>query len=170
MISHKNLKELLDYDPKTGEFRWTWHRRNAGEIAGSIKKKQGHREIRLKGGYYTAQRLAWFYVHGKWPNIIIFANGDRSDTKIDNLMNVTRSYIHMTRKITHENKSGTVGVHFSKRHGKWVASIQVDRMKHHIGLFENKADAIAARRAEEIFHGFNPDHRKPAAPEPVSFL
>jgi hypothetical protein len=41
---------------------------------------------------YSAHRLAWFYVHGKWPQSgIDHRNGDIGDNRIENLREATQA-------------------------------------------------------------------------------
>lgn len=62
--------------------------------------------------------------------------------------------IDKKRKINKNNKSGVKGVYWDKSRGKWSASITFKRKNIHLGRFDNKQDAIEARkRAEEkYFH------------------
>ena len=47
------------------------------------------------------------------------------------------------RKITSKNKSGHVGISYSK--GKWVAKVQWKKKQLYLGRFEDIEDAISAR-------------------------
>lgn len=48
------------------------------------------------------------------------------------------------------NKSGVSGVTFHSKHQKWQASITFKGKQTYLGLFENKEDAISARKNAEI--------------------
>jgi hypothetical protein len=39
-----------------------------------------------------------------------------------------------------------------------VATIHVNSKENHLGLFENKEDAIVARKKAEFEYGFHPNH------------
>ena len=45
-----------------------------------------------------------------------------------------------------DNKSGAVGVEL-RRNGRWLASAMVEGGRHHIGYFDTKGAAIAARQS-----------------------
>lgn len=51
------------------------------------------------------------------------------------------------------NKSGVKGVSWDKKRDKWLAQIQFQKKSYNLGRYENKEDAIAARKdAEEKLH------------------
>jgi HNH endonuclease len=53
---------------------------------------RGYHQIRIGGRPYSASRLAWLYMTGKWPNSeISYINGKPSDTRWANLREVTSS-------------------------------------------------------------------------------
>lgn len=70
MITHEELLELLHYDKDTGVFTWKKSRMvvKQGDVAGS-KRKDGLVQIGVNKKIYQANRLAWFYVHKKWPMV-----------------------------------------------------------------------------------------------------
>ena len=82
MLSPKRLRKVLSYAPTTGIFRWkvsTSSRASVGSIAGA-KNGRGYHQIRIGGQPYSASRLAWLYMTGKWPNSeISYINGEPSD-------------------------------------------------------------------------------------------
>ena len=83
MLTAKRLRKVLSYAPTTGIFRWKVNvssRAPIGAIAGA-KNGRGYHQIRFGGRPYSASRLAWLYMTGKWPNSeISYINGKPSDT------------------------------------------------------------------------------------------
>jgi hypothetical protein len=94
MLAAKRLRKVLSYAPSTGIFRWkvsAGSRAPVGAIAGA-KNGRGYHQIRIGGRPYSASRLAWLYMTGKWPNSeISYYNGKPSDTRWANLREVTSS-------------------------------------------------------------------------------
>ena len=84
-LTVERLKEAVSYDPETGEFIWVQRGRGirTGRPAGSTDK--GYRLIVIDGVSHYAQRLAWLWVHGVWPRLIRFQNGNQLDCRIENL-------------------------------------------------------------------------------------
>jgi HNH endonuclease len=94
MLTAKRLRDVLSYAPTTGIFRWkvsASSRAPVGAIAGA-KNGRGYHQIRIGGRPYSASRLAWLYMTGKWPNSeISYINGKPSDTRWANLRKATSS-------------------------------------------------------------------------------
>lgn len=65
----------------------------------------------------------------------------RNDNRKKNLRIATRTQNNMNR-----NK---IGVHIVKKTNKWQAGITVNGQYHHLGVYDNKEDAIAARKRGE---------------------
>jgi hypothetical protein len=94
MMTVKRLRKVLSYAPTTGIFRWkvsAGSRAPGGAIAGA-KNGRGYHQIRIGGRPYSASRLAWLYMTGKWPTSeISYVNGKPSDTRWANLREATSS-------------------------------------------------------------------------------
>lgn len=96
-----SIRDVLDYNPETGEFVRKVHRGRyyAGQKAGCIDKK-GYVVIRYNGRGYFAHRLAYFFVHGEQPYIIDHINHQTADNRIANLRNVDRVINGLNQKKT----------------------------------------------------------------------
>ena len=97
------LKACLSYQPQSGHFTWICGGKGitTGSRAGT-RGALGHRIIRIRGRFYHASRLAWFWTHGVMPRKLKFLNGDVDDCRIENLA----EWIAVERKHDHHTKEG----------------------------------------------------------------
>lgn len=141
------MRERLVFNPVTGIFRWyKIHglRVELGNIAGQRVNSHGYKHIQFEKKLYPAHRLAWFFVHGDWPNQIDHINGNRADNRIENLRNVTVEINNQNRRTAHKNsKTGVLGV-IKKPSGKFFAEIRVKGKKIHLGSFDDCQQASEA--------------------------
>jgi len=88
-ISHERVREVLDYNPSTGQFVWKiCIARNikAGDVAGCVSKGSGYQYITIDGVEVTASRLALFFMDGEWPRTKVqFIDGDKTNCRYTNL-------------------------------------------------------------------------------------
>jgi hypothetical protein len=134
-----NFNEYLQYDPETGIITWIQAKNNrikVGQIAGTINHT-GYLHIRLDGKLYQAHRLAWFLYYGKWPtNHIDHINGIKTDNRINNLRDVTRSENQLNRK-GHRDKTYKY-YNFHKQINKWQVQKRIEGKQKHLGCFETE--------------------------------
>jgi HNH endonuclease/AP2 domain len=154
-VSYARLRELLHYDPGTGEFRWRKSlsgRIRAGGIAGG-RTNDGYWRITMDGRHYQAHQLAWFYMTGKWcPLVIDHRDGNPSNNRWSNLRRATRSQSNANRRLHRSNTCGLKGV--SRRRGRWRARIYKNRRVHRLGDFSTPQAAHAAyAKAARRLHG-----------------
>lgn len=155
VLTVARLKSLLHYDPETGVFTRRVARTNApaGSIAGS-KRDDGYLTIYI-GHAYTSHRLAWFYFYDRWPaSQIDHINGNRSDNRISNLREVTRSQNSQNIGGAYRNNvsSGLLGAYRHEK-GKWHARIQLNGKANSLGLFDTPEAAHAAYlAAKAVIH------------------
>jgi len=152
------LKELLDYDPADGLFRWkkrTSSRISVGDIAGG-PIPAGYWIVRVDGKNRYAHRLAWFYVHGAWPpDHIDHINRDRGDNRIANLRLANGSQNNGNRGASRNNTTGEKNVSFHKGSGKYRVTIGSRHGKTIYGGYFHTIDeaAEAARAYRKIQFG-----------------
>jgi len=165
MLTQAKLKELLKYDPDTGNFTWVSSPANCikvGDEAGS-KDVYGYHKVAIQRKTYKAHRLAWLYMHGELPNQPMdHINGDRADNRIENLRVVTPKENQQNQKKFVSNTSGATGVHWHVRHKRWQARIFVNGKRVHLGAFDDVNLAIEARKAADKLYNFHTNHGRAA--------
>lgn len=162
-LTQERLKQLLHYDPETGVF--TWRMRPPGRAGGGGKIVVGARAggiagdgywvIGLGGRRYRAGRLAWFYVHGVWPEgDIDHKNVDHLDDRLDNLRPATRSQNLANKPKSSRNKTGFKGVSLYPKTGKYVSYASFKGRTVYCGYFDTPEEAHAAfvKKSQEL-HG-----------------
>jgi HNH endonuclease len=155
-VTSARLRELLDYDPDTGEFRWldrVCGRVRADLVAGTLADN-GYWLITLDRRQYRAHQLAWFYMTGEWCSLIDHRDGDPSNNRWSNLRSATLSQSNANRRLHRNNSCGLKGV--SRSRSGWRATIHKNRQKHHLGIFPTPQDAHAAyvKAARKLFGEF----------------
>ena len=157
MIAQARVKELLDYEPATGAFRWRVNRRSymgkarVGAIAGA-PRHDGYVELRIDGELIHAHRLAFIWMTGVMPKEVDHINGDKSDQRWVNLRIATRSQNGVHKGANKNNKLGVKGVRRAKK--KYEARIWRDGKTVTIGYFRTIEEAAAAyRRVSLKQHG-----------------
>lgn len=146
MISHEKVRELLEYDPDTGQLFWRKNhgRAKAGVLAGD-RTRSGYIRLSFGGRKHYAQRVIWLWVHGEWPpNDIDHINGIKSDNRLHNLRCATRSQNVANTDTRSTNTSGRKGVSWNRATGKWQAEIRIAGDRKYLGVFDDIEDAAAA--------------------------
>ena len=144
VVTQRRLLELLHYNPDTGVFTWRCGNR-AGKRAGS--NSEGYRLIRADGRLYRASRLAWLYVHGRWPDEQMdHINGNRADDRMSNLRPATAQQncanLHGANK---GSATGILGVSLA-HNGKYRVRAGKDGKHFRVGTFATLEDAERASR------------------------
>lgn len=145
------LRKLVIYDPKTGAFtaRVRLNQRiPAGWPLGY--PKDGYLYVRLLGRHYRLHRLAWLYMTGEWPSILIdHFDSDGTNNRWRNLRPGNWSTNAQNQRKAHANsKTGVLGVCADGE--KWRAQITVNKKKIYLGAFDTTTEAheayLAAKR------------------------
>lgn len=154
MLTQKMLKDRLSYNWETGEFHWKSRHCNAihtGDLAGMTQL--GYRVIRLYGVRYPAHRLAWLYMTGRWPLVLIdHKDRDRLNNRWVNLREATHQQNQQNRGASKRNKFGIKGVY--KYRTGYRAHIRAEGKMKSLGTFKTPEEAGRAyQKAAQLYHG-----------------
>lgn len=146
-VTVERLRELLTYEPDAGVLRWRVGYGNAfaGFVAGA-RTWAGYMAVGIDGEKFRAHRVAWALAHGAWPTQTIdHLDGDRCNNKLINLREVSQAVnMQNIRKPTARNTSGYLGVHWSVKHGGWMASLTVSGKSKRRGPYKTPERAFDA--------------------------
>lgn len=155
MIDGERLRQLLHYEPDTGVFTWrerTSNRIRIGDAAGCVRHG-GYTQIRVEGKFYRAHRLAWLYVYGKWPTMMLdHIDNDPTNNRISNLRQATQSQNMANMAKRADNSSGYKGVFWKKQCSTWYAQIRVENKSITIGYCSTAEDAARAYNRAAVHH------------------
>lgn len=159
MVTLERLKELLDYCPETGVFRW----RNSGKgvkaskdrVAGCLSEScrgMVYVKIRVDRKLYYAHRLAWLYMTSEMPKKEIdHQNRNGLDNRFCNLRIATSS----NNKANRASRSSNPYKGITKRGKKWIAQIHKKGTPYQcLGVFSTPEEAaVAYDAAAVVVHG-----------------
>lgn len=162
MLTVEKLKEVLFLDETDYKFYWRVAKKGIvkGMQAGSFDA-HGYGQIVIDRKVYKEHRLVWLYKNGSFPDgQIDHLNHDRRDNRIENLRVVSNTENQKNKPIPRNNKTGYVGVSFSKSAKKYEAYITVNGKRKNLGLHETAAQAFEAREKANKEFGFHENHGK----------
>lgn len=156
-ISADMVRELFGYDPATGVLTINTQRggKKVGDIAG-CKRSDGYIITAIRNRLIFAHRVAWCHYYGEWPKQLIdHINMDRSDNRIANLRDCSKSYNNANTGPRRNNTSGYKGV-VQKGPNLWIAQIRAFNKVRGLGYFDDplKAKAAYDKAAQEAFGEF----------------
>ena len=146
------LRELLEYNPETGELRWKnksnvkSSRSKIGELAGS-PQKNGYSKIQINNRQYLNHRICWALYYGEdpYPFIVDHIEGVEKGDGIANLRLATDSENIINAKKNKRNTSGFRGVYFKRATKRWFVQCRFNGSTKTLGTYDCKEDAITAR-------------------------
>jgi hypothetical protein len=150
-LTQKRLKKLLHYDSNTGIFTRITAMKgvSAGDVAG-CKNKNGYISIGIDYKEYLGHRLAWFYVHGYFPEHgLDHKDRVRHHNWILNLREASQQCNMRNTGNRKDNKSGVNGVSWCSSRTKWLADIRISGKTKSLGRYNSFCNAVCARLAGE---------------------
>jgi len=173
------IRQFVEYNQNTGKFRWKttspdmftagirtveqkcamFNARLEGREAFTADNGQGYKSAVIRGFRTGAHRVAWAMHYGSWPkHTIDHINGDKTDNRIENLRDVTKSENCRNVSIGKNNKSGILGVRWRESRNTWEADLRYNRKIVFYGRYKCLGEAIQARRNAEAEYGFHGNH------------
>ena len=174
--SPEDLRKYLSYDPCSGKLTWLprtddmfskgtvgfckrWNTKYAGKPALNYTNAHGYLVGPINGNMAAAHRVAYAIMIGLWPiDNIDHINGNRTDNRWENIRAASNSENVKNSSRRSDNSSGFGGVDWHPQTKKWRARISVNNCRIHVGMFECKDEAIAARKRANIEYGFTDRH------------
>ena len=150
--SADTIKKYYTYCPKTGFFIYK-NGQKAGRAAGHKRVRRGGKAwlilVTIESVQYPAHRLAWRYMTNEDPTLSI----DHIDR---DPFNNSWSNLRLADDFLQANNrtygSTSPGVNFHKATGKWVARIQRNNKRVHLGVFHTREEAIVCRENAMLTH------------------
>lgn len=172
-MNHKKLdfnifNKLFRYCPISGSIFNRVNRgtkAKAGAIATS-RSGDGYLQINfVNNGCLVnrkAHRIAWLLHTGEDPGNkqIDHIDRDKTNNRFSNLRLVNNQNNNMNKSKPKNNTSGIVGVYWRKDRDKWEVKINEEGELQYLGIFEDKFEAICARKSAERKLGYHENHGK----------
>lgn len=139
-----------------------WHSLYANKPAGS-KTSKGYLmfSVTLSGKkyYMLNHRAIWVLSYGSYPEINIdHINHNKTDNRLCNLRLVDSVGNGRNVGINRNNGSGFNGVSFNKNSGRFVAYLNVNKKRKHLGTFDTFEEAVLARKSANKKFGYHLNH------------
>ncbi len=147
-LTQDRVRELFDYR-EDGALIWRVYRSSnarPGDVAGYMKS-HGYLYVSINEKRFIVHRVVFLWHHGYLPPDVDHINGVRSDNRIENLREASRSQNLHNSKKSSRNTSGYKGVSWCDRRQKWRANICTNYKQRSLGYFDT-AELAAAAYAE----------------------
>ena len=142
ILPAKKLREILWYEPATGEFFWIERKQGRRFAINPTKSDKRYAKIGIAGRSYQCHIVAWAWMTGRWPKRTIdHINSDKLDNRWANLRLATQQQQTWNRKRRHGAKSPYIGI-WRTLEGRWAATCS----KEYLGNFDTAEEAAEAYR------------------------
>lgn len=142
MLTAQRARELLSYDPETGNLYRLISSggRKAGTIAGN-RKSDGRIQISLDDKNYKAHRVIWLMVTGEWPKFEIdHIDGNPSNNAWSNLRDIPHM-LNLQNRVKSPNGSAIPLLGVVRNRKRFGAQIKVDGKRVWLGTFDTPEEA-----------------------------
>lgn len=145
-IAHSRVLELFDYDPSTGHLLRKIRistRGTVGSIAGGTKV--AYRYLMIDNIEIPLHHVVWFHQKGEWPkDDLAFDDRDPRNTRIENLVEQSKTETVAKGKIRSTNKSGVKGISWGVTDKLWQVHLYGNYGTRAVGSFKTIEEAKAA--------------------------
>lgn len=151
-LNHKQNCNCFRCNPQAGENSKFWKGKNIGYSGIHMRKRKDNPassySCRMKDDTCKGQ-MCWASIsHKALPDShdyipLCNSHNQRYDQEV----------ILKRNNLSKRNKSGTRGVFYHEKNKRWIAYVQLNGKRKHLGTFKNELDAIVARK-EAILKAF----------------
>jgi len=154
MITQQQTLNLFDY--RDGALFWKI--KPAKQIAigaeAGCKNSYGYSVVRVNGVLHGTHRIVFLMHHGYLPKYIDHVDGNRLNNNIDNLREATACQNAYNKPVQSNSSSGVKGVRWHKQIKHWCVEIQVNKVKHYLGIYKDlELAGLVAAEARDLYHG-----------------
>ena len=158
-ISYEKLHKMFTYNPETGLLK----RKRNKQVVGTLNGK-GYLDVSIEGKNHRVHRVCYCMYHGYWPeNDIDHINQIKTDNRIKNLREVSRSCNMRNSKLHTNSSSGVKGVSWNKQRKKWKTYITINNKNIYVGFFKDFDSAVMARYIAELNHNWHKCEKESSA-------
>jgi len=157
-LTRTEIDEWFIVDEINGKMYWKvrpCNRVKIGSEAGTLKcyvcdgKYMRHHNIHFSKKFYYRSWLIYAYHHSKWPDsnhVIRHINGDTTDDRISNLLEVT---ISCSQHNTTIRQTSGINIQYYKKSVYYHASIKNNNHRKYLGCFKTEEEAHKAYETEK---------------------
>ena len=140
------LQDYFEYSTETGQVTWIKSPQNhnkVGKIVGAYNKGDNYFYVNFFSEKYPLHRVIWALHYGEWPKLFIdHIDRDRTNNSLTNLRLATKADNCRNRTSKKGSSSQYVGVTYKAKSGKWLAQININNKRTHLGSFKTELEAV----------------------------
>jgi hypothetical protein len=122
-----------------------------GDKVGTLTA-QGYVQVKIKGKLHSAHHIVYKMTNNREAILLDHIDGNKSNNKIDNLREVTKSQNAINSK-GRDNKSGCKNVLWQKSRQNWLVKLHINGKQKYIGEFKDiELAELVAIEARNKFH------------------
>lgn len=122
-----------EYNPITGEIKSHTKKKPTGITNGYIMCSFWHKNLK-KVITVSAHQLGWYLYYKEVPNLLDHINRIKTDNKIDNLREISRS-LNAINTNKNDNANGYI---YNKEIGKFISRIRINNKQIYLGSYDSK--------------------------------
>ena len=161
---NKFIMDNFRYDAETGGLWWKTQSKNNQRILNrtvGVLGKDGYLRVTTKKNRFVkthlVHRICWYLIYNSWPKVLDHKDGNPLNNRLSNLREASSADNQANqKKQSKQTSSFYKGVYLFKRDNKWMAYINREGKRYHLGYFNSQEEAAVAydKKAKDLFGEF----------------